>query len=95
MILGVSADDEQSHCRFKENLGLPYTLLVDTDHRIADAYGVWQEKTLFGRKYWGIVRTTFIIDPDGRIAKVFEKVQPIGHAKKVLKALGELNRARR
>lgn len=90
MILGVSADDVRSHCRFREKHGLPYTLVADTDHRVAEAYGVWQEKTLFGRRYMGIVRTTFIIDRDGRIAKVFEKVQPIGHAKKVLKALQQL-----
>lgn len=95
MILGVSADDVRSHCRFKEKHGLPYTLIADTDHKVAEAYGVWQEKSMFGRKYMGIVRTTFIIDPDGRIARVFEKVQPIGHAKKVLKALGELVRADR
>ena len=95
MILGVSADDERSHCRFKEKHGLPYTLVADTDHKVAEAYGVWQEKTMFGRKYMGIVRTTFLIDPQGRIARVFEKVQPIGHAKKVLKALTDLAQHRR
>jgi peroxiredoxin Q/BCP len=90
VILGVSADSVESHRRFKEKYGLPYTLLADTDHAIATAYGVWQQKSLFGKKYMGIVRTTFLIDPDGRIARVFEGVNPLGHAGEVAAAIEEL-----
>ena len=80
MILGASGDSVDSHRKFKEKYELPYTLLADESHEIAQAYGVWQKKSMFGRKYMGIARTTFIIAPDGRIAKVFDKVNPLGHA---------------
>ena len=68
-----------SHQKFKRKYRLPYALLADTDHAVAEAYGVWQEKSMWGRKYWGVVRTTFLIAPDGTVARVFEKVQPEGH----------------
>jgi peroxiredoxin Q/BCP len=86
----VSPDDVKSHRRFKEKFGLPYTLLADADHAVAEAYGVWQQKTLFGVKYWGVVRTTFILDAEGRIARIFPKVKVEGHAEAVLEAVRDL-----
>lgn len=85
--MGVSPDSVESHQKFKKKFDLPFTLLADEDHAIAEAYGVWQEKSMFGNKYWGNVRTTFIIDAKGRIAKVFEKVQPDAHAAEVAEAI--------
>ena len=90
-MIGVSPDDAQQHCSFKKKYGLPYTLIADTNHAVAEAYGVWQEKSMFGRKYFGIVRTTFLIAPDGSVARVFEAVQPEGHATEVLVALKTLH----
>jgi peroxiredoxin Q/BCP len=92
IVLGVSPDDTKSHCKFKTKFDLPYTLLSDTDHSIAELYGVWQQKSMFGVRYWGNVRTTFLIGRDGCIAKRFEKVKPIGHAAKVLAAVAQLKR---
>jgi peroxiredoxin Q/BCP len=77
----------KSHGKFKEKYELPFPLLADEDHAVAEAYGVWGEKSMYGRKYFGILRTTFIIDEAGRVAKVFEKVKPKGHAAEVLAAL--------
>ena len=91
MILGASGDSVDSHRKFKEKYQLPYTLLADESHEIAEAYGVWQKKSMFGKKYMGIARTTFIIDPDGRIAKVFDKVNPLGHAGDVAEAIEALH----
>ena len=91
MVLGVSPDNPKSHRKFKEKNALPYTLLADIDHKIAEQYGVWQEKSMYGRKYMGVARTTFIIDPKGRIAKVFEKVKPEDHAIEVAEAVAALN----
>jgi peroxiredoxin Q/BCP len=90
VILGASADSVESHRKFKEKYELPYTLLADTSHEIARAYGVWAKKSMFGKKYMGINRTTFIIDPDGRLAKVIEKVNPLGHAAEVAEAIEAL-----
>ncbi len=90
VVIGVSPDSVKKHCRFKEKYGLPYTLIADTDHAVARAYGTWQKKSMFGRKYMGIVRTTFLIRPDGRIANVFEKVAAEGHADEVHAALAAL-----
>ena len=90
MILGASGDSVDSHRKFKEKYELPYTLLADESHEIAQAYGVWQKKSMFGRKYMGIARTTFIIAPDGRIAKVFDSVNPLGHAGDVAEAIEAL-----
>lgn len=88
-ILGVSPDSEKSHQKFTAKYKLPFTLLADTDHSIADAYGVYGEKKFMGRTYMGIHRTTFLIDEKGKIKKVFEKVKPEVHADEVLGAFSE------
>ena len=88
-ILGVSPDSEKSHQKFVTKYKLPFTLLADTDHSIADAYGVYGEKKFMGRTYMGIHRTTFLIDEKGKIKKVFEKVKPEDHANEVLGAFAE------
>jgi peroxiredoxin Q/BCP len=88
-ILGVSPDSEKSHQKFTAKYKLPFTLLADTDHSIADAYGVYGEKKFMGRTYMGIHRTTFLIDEKGKIKKVFEKVKPEDHADEVLGAFSE------
>jgi thioredoxin-dependent peroxiredoxin len=90
VVIGVSPDSVKKHCNFKEKHELPYTLVADTDHAVSEAYGVWQEKSMFGHKYMGIARTTFLIAPGGRIAHVFDKVTPIGHATEVLAELTRL-----
>ncbi len=90
MVLGVSPDSVDSHRKFKEKYELPFTLVADTDHAIAERYGVWTEKSMYGKKYWGNARTTFLIDAKGRIAKVFEKVKPENHAEEVADALNGL-----
>ena len=90
MVIGVSPDSVASHVKFKAKYALPFTLLADTDHTIADAYGVWQEKSMYGRKYMGNVRTTFVIDATGRIAHVFERVTPAGHAAAVAAVVAAL-----
>ena len=91
MVLGISPDTWRKHRNFKRRYQLPYTLLADEDHAVADMYGVWVEKLFWGRKYWGVARTTFIIDKDFRIARVFENVEPENHADEVLKAVAALN----
>jgi thioredoxin-dependent peroxiredoxin len=83
----VSPDSAEAHQHFKSKYGLPMTLLVDDDHAIAESYGVWVEKNIFGLKRMGIARTTFLIDPQGRIARVFQKVDPSGHGDEVAEAL--------
>ena len=87
VVLGVSPDSVESHKKFREKFGLDFRLLADPDHKVAEAYGVWQLKSMYGRKYWGIARTTFVINEKGRIARIFEKVKPAGHAAEVLAAL--------
>ena len=87
VVLGVSPDDEASHVRFKEKYSLPFTLLADPDHQVAERYGVWVEKTTFGKKSMGIKRSTFVIDADGRVAKALYGVKPEGQAERVLAAL--------
>ena len=87
VVLGISADTPQKQAKFKEKFGFPYPLLADVDHSVSEAYGVWKEKSMYGKKYFGIDRTTFLIDKDGNIAKVFRKVKPAGHAEEVLGAL--------
>jgi peroxiredoxin Q/BCP len=88
-ILGVSPDSEKSHQKFIAKFELPFTLLADKDHSIADAYGVYGEKKFMGRTYMGVYRTTFLIDEKGKIKKVFEKVKPEDHADEVLGAFAE------
>ena len=90
VVLGVSPDSIDSHRKFKKKYELPYLLLADEGHRLADAFGVWKEKTLYGRKYMGVERTTVIIDGKGRIARIFPKVQIDGHVQAVEAALREL-----
>lgn len=87
VVLGVSPDDEQSHRTFRDKYDLPFTLLADTDHRVAEQYGVWGEKRYRGRTYLGVSRWTFVIDADGTVKRVFANVKPDGHAASVLAAL--------
>jgi peroxiredoxin Q/BCP len=88
VVLGVSPDDERSHGKFKEKYGLPFTLLADTDHAVAEEYGVWGKKKFAGREYMGIRRSTFVIDANGTVKKVMHNVKPATHADDVLAALG-------
>ena len=87
VVLGVSPDGEASHAKFKQKYGLPFTLLADEDHALAEAYGVWGEKTFAGKTYMGVERSTFVIDADGNVANVFRKVKPAEHTGQVLEAL--------
>lgn len=90
MVIGVSPDSLESHRKFKKKLRLPYRLLSDEGHRLADAFGIWKEKSLYGRKYMGVERTTVIINRCGRVARIFPKVQISGHVQEVEKAAREL-----
>lgn len=87
-VLGVSTDSEKSHQKFISKFQLPFDLLADTDKQIVEAYGVWGEKSMYGKKYMGTLRKTFLID-DGKIVKIFEKVNVSEHAQEVLAAFGE------
>jgi thioredoxin-dependent peroxiredoxin len=86
-ILGVSPDSVNSHRKFREKYHLPFSLLADEDHKIADAYGVWGQKKFMGKDYMGVLRTTFIVDESGRIAHVFEDIKPADHSKEILSLL--------
>jgi len=86
-IVGISPDKAESQEKFATKYGLPYTFVPDPDHSVAEAFGVWKEKKNYGRTYMGIERTTFLIDPDGKVAKIFPKVKVDGHAAKVLAAI--------
>lgn len=86
----MSPDPVKKHLKFKAKYGLTYPLVADTEHDVCERYGVWAEKSLYGKKYWGVNRTTFVIDAAGRIARVFEKVQPEGHAAEVAQAIAAL-----
>jgi peroxiredoxin Q/BCP len=88
VIIGVSPDDSKSHKKFVDKYSLPFTLLADPDKKICEAYGVWQEKSMYGRKSMGVVRSTFVIGPDGKIAKAFSNVKVDGHVAKVLDSIG-------
>ena len=92
-ILGISPDDEASHVQFAEKHALPFPLLADADHAVAEAYGVWKEKTNYGKKYMGSERTTFVIDRDGKIAKIYPRVKVEDHAAKVLEFVRTLSPA--
>jgi len=87
VVLGVSPDTTESHVRFREKYALPFTLLADPDHDVAERYGVWVEKQNYGKTYWGIERSTFVIDEDGNVARVMRRVKPDTHAADVLAAL--------
>ncbi|MDG6908509.1 MAG: thioredoxin-dependent thiol peroxidase [Nitrososphaerota archaeon] len=86
-ILGVSNDDLDSHSKFRSKYSLNFPLLADTDHKVSEKYGVFQEKNLYGKKFMGIVRSTFVIDRSGKIKKIFRHVQVDGHAEELLKAV--------
>jgi len=87
VIVGVSPDKSAAQSKFKDKFDLPFTLLADTDHKVAEAYGAWVEKSMYGRKYMGIERSTFLIGKDGKLKKIFRKVKPDGHAEQVYEAL--------
>jgi len=87
VVLGVSPDDERSHVKFKEKFELPFALLADEEHKVADEYGVWAEKTYMGKTYWGVERSTFVIGEDGNVKRVMHKVKPDTHADDVLETL--------
>lgn len=87
VVLGVSPDSVSSHCNFTEKLGLNFLLLADTDHQVAEKYGVWVEKCMCGKKYMGIQRATFLIDGAGKVIQAWPKVKPEGHAQAVLNAI--------
>ena len=87
VIVGVSPDKSAAQSKFKDKFDLPFTLLADIGHKVAEAYGAWVEKSMYGRKYMGIERSTFLIGKDGKIKKIFRKVKPDGHAEQVYQAL--------
>jgi peroxiredoxin Q/BCP len=89
VVLGVSPDEPADLRKFADKHGLPFTLLADAGHEVAEAYGVWVEKSMYGRRYWGNERTTFVIGPDGTIRRIFRKVKPAEHDDLVLGALAE------
>ena len=90
MVLGVSPDSLESHRKFKQKYELPYRLLSDEGHRLADAFGIWKQKSLYGLKYMGVERTTVILDRAGRVARIFPRVRIPGHVQEVEKAVREL-----
>lgn len=87
VVLGVSADSSKSHQKFSEKYGLNFPLLSDEDHRVAQAYGAWGEKKMYGKSYMGLIRKTFVIGKDGKIEQVFHKVTPEGHGEEILALL--------
>lgn len=90
VVLGVSPDPVKAQAKFRTKFDLPFTLLADEEHAVAEKYGVWVEKSMYGKKYMGVERSTFIINKDGKIAKIFPKVKPAGHAAEVLAALADV-----
>ncbi len=88
-ILGVSPDSPKSHAKFKQKFQLPFSLLADEDHAVCEAYNVWGSKKFMGKEYMGVLRTTFVIDPEGKVKKVFENVKPADHSAEVLAAVKE------
>lgn len=87
VVVGVSPDASKAQAKFKTKFDLPFTLLADEEHKAAEDYGVWKEKSMYGKKYMGVERTTFVIDPSGKIKKIFPKVSVDGHAEEVLAAV--------
>lgn len=90
VVVGVSPDPVKAQAKFRTKFDLPFTLLADEEHAVAEKYGVWVEKSMYGKKYMGVERSTFVINKDGKIAKIFAKVKPAGHAAEVLAALETL-----
>jgi thioredoxin-dependent peroxiredoxin len=93
VLLGISPDTPKAQKKFQEKFDLPFSLLADADKKVAEAFGVMKEKNMYGKKVWGVARTTFIIGPDGKIQHIFEKVKPEGHAEEVLAYLKETAKA--
>ena len=89
MVIGVSPDSVERQAQFKEKENLPFILLADEEHEVAEKYGVWVEKSMYGKTFWGIERTTFLIGADGRIERVFPNDKPQTHSEQVLSALAE------
>ena len=90
VVLGVSPDSPRSHVKFRQKHGLPFTLLADENHALAEKYGAWRAKSMYGKSYMGVARSTFVIDGAGRIAKAFTAVKPAGHEQEVLAAVAAL-----
>ena len=88
VVLGVSPDSVESHAKFRAKFGLNFPLLADVDHEVSEAYGVWKERSMYGRKFMGIERSTFLIDEDGMVQEVWRKVKPKGHAEMLEQVLG-------
>jgi peroxiredoxin Q/BCP len=86
-IVGISPDDEKSHQKFRDKMGMPYPLVADTDNEVSKKYGVYGLKSFMGREYMGVNRSTFLVDRQGKIVKIFKKVKPAGHSQEVLDAL--------
>jgi peroxiredoxin Q/BCP len=93
VLLGISPDTPKAQKKFQDKEKLPFTLLADADKKVAEAFGVMKEKNMYGKKVWGVARTTFIIGPDGKIKHIFEKVKPDEHAEEVLAYLKETAKA--
>ena len=91
-IIGISPDSSESHAKFKNKYQLPFLLLADNDHQVCEKYGVWGKKKLMGREYFGVLRTTFLIDKSGKIMKVFEGVKPADHSQEVLSEFEKIKR---
>ena len=89
VVLGISVDNEKSHAKFIDKYNLPFILLSDTDKKVVEKYGVWVEKNMYGKKYWGTARKTFVLDKEGKLLRVFNKVKPDNHASEVLQVLSE------
>ena len=89
VVWGISPQGASSKARFRQKFGLPFDLLADEDHAVADAYGSWVEKKYLGKAFWGTARRTFLVDPEGRVARVWEQVKPQGHAAEIVAALDE------
>lgn len=91
VVLGVSPNTEESHAKFRDKYDLNFPLLVDTDHKLAEKYGAWREKNMYGKKSMGVQRSTYLIGPDGKVAKVWKRVRVDGHDQQVLDALASLD----
>ena len=92
VVFGISVDSVESHKKFSDKYGLPFTLLSDDTKKVVEKYGVWGEKSMYGRKYMGTMRTSFLIDPKGKIVKIYEKVKPVEHATEALNDLREFSK---
>ena len=90
VVIGVSPDSVERQAEFKQKENLPFTLMADENHEVAELYGVWVEKSMYGKKFWGIERSTFLIDPNGAIKQIFRKVNPKAHSEQVLAALANV-----